>query len=154
MPPELFAAVSNAAGDIASTIGMASTMATSMRNVLHLALCMSPLLLLIPKKFNNMGIRRDHLIAVSDPILLVLCISLKHIYSMLSRWVKISQHNCRRLSVQLGSSPSTLQQDWTNQKSWGDSLNALVPFLRQQSRQERNIGLLEVRLLATSYYTF
>ena len=65
MSPELFQILSSIAGD------MTSTMAVSMRNVLHLALSISPLLLLIPKKFNMVGIRQDHLIAVGDDILTV-----------------------------------------------------------------------------------
>lgn len=59
MQPDLFQAIANMAGD------MTANMVVSMRNVLHLALSISPLLLLIPKKFNMVGIRRDHLITVS-----------------------------------------------------------------------------------------
>lgn len=40
-----------------------------MRNVLHLAVAFSPLIVLVPKKFTHETIRRDHLLAVS-PIFL------------------------------------------------------------------------------------
>lgn len=78
MQPDLFQAISNMDKDTTST------MVVSMRNVLHLALSISPLLLLIPKKFNMVGIRRDHLITVSE-FFLCRWHSLSHLHSMLSR---------------------------------------------------------------------
>ena len=47
-------------------IGDIQDMVSMMRNVLHLAIAFSPLILLVPKKFTHESIRRDHLLAVSS----------------------------------------------------------------------------------------
>jgi hypothetical protein len=71
MPPDLLADIADIAGDL-------TQMATTMRNVLHLALSISPILLLVPKKFSTVAIRRDHLIAVSQPTTLAELIEPAH----------------------------------------------------------------------------
>jgi hypothetical protein len=57
MPPEYLAVVTKTAGEL-------TNLAAVMRNALHLALGLSPLLALHPKKLDSQGIRRDYLIAV------------------------------------------------------------------------------------------
>jgi hypothetical protein len=58
MRPELLGTIADIAADL-------THMANTMRNVLHLALSVSPILLLTPKKYSTLAIRRDHLITVS-----------------------------------------------------------------------------------------
>ena len=58
MPAEDHAVAMNIAGELTQFVAQ-------MRNVLHLCLSFSPLLILHPKKLDVQAIRRDYLIAVS-----------------------------------------------------------------------------------------
>jgi hypothetical protein len=64
MGPHLLGAIADMSADL-------THLANTMRNVLHLALSVSPILLLVPKKFSSMAIRRDHLITVSLHVYMV-----------------------------------------------------------------------------------
>lgn len=64
MAPACLQAVSSIAGDLKALVAL-------MRNTLYLAVSISPLVVLCPRKMEADGIRRDYLISVSCSLLIV-----------------------------------------------------------------------------------